>query len=242
MKKCSYCGQEYPDEIAVCPQDGQPLVPLAPASAPAAIPQHQGPPSSGLAITSMVMGILSVVLCGPFLGIPAVICGHITLSRIKKLPTHYSGGGMAVAGLVTGYIGSTIMCLAIMAGLLLPALAKAKQKAVQINCASNLKQVGLAARIWAGDHNGMLPQSFMDMTNELSNPRILICPADSSRQSLLSGGPMVWNSNNVSYEFLLPGETASKVGTQVIVRCPIHGTELYGDGSVHLVKQKRSSD
>src|SRR5580704_4975681 len=54
-----------------------------------------------------------------------------------------------------------IAIIAILAGLLLPALAKAKAKAVRINCASNLKQVGLAFRVWEGDNGDKYPQEIV---------------------------------------------------------------------------------
>jgi len=78
---------------------------------------------SGLAITSLVLGILSVTCCFIFAGIPAVICGHIARGKAKKDPLNYAGAGLALAGLILGYLslpltilGSVVMTPAIVAG------------------------------------------------------------------------------------------------------------------------------
>ena len=91
-----------------------------------------------------------------------------------------------------------IAVLAILAALLLPALASAEKKSSKIGCVNNLKQVGLAFRIWEGDNDDKLPMDvpaakgvtlelvtgantyrhFQVMSNELSTPKILVCPND----------------------------------------------------------------
>jgi hypothetical protein len=86
--------------------------PPGPYAPPAGYPGHPGyypvaPPTSGLAIASMVCGIIAVVSCyaGALLGIPAVICGHMAMSVIRNAPFMMGGRGMAIAGLVLGYLG-----------------------------------------------------------------------------------------------------------------------------------------
>jgi prepilin-type N-terminal cleavage/methylation domain-containing protein len=52
-----------------------------------------------------------------------------------------------------------IAIIAILAAMLLPALAAAKRKAQKINCVNNLKEVGIALRIWEGDNNDRYPMA-----------------------------------------------------------------------------------
>ncbi len=62
------------------------------------------PKTDSLAICSLVFGILAFLGLGPLGGIPAIICGHIARNSIKKSEGQLSGGGMALAGVILGYI------------------------------------------------------------------------------------------------------------------------------------------
>lgn len=69
------------------------------------------PRTSGLAIASMVLGIVWIYWIGSIL---AIIFGHIALSQIRKDP-NLGGRGMAIAGVVLGYVGVAIVVVGIVA-------------------------------------------------------------------------------------------------------------------------------
>ena len=85
----------------------------------------------GAALASLVLGILGLVLIGPLGSIPAVICGHMALSRIKKNPDALGGDGLALAGLILGYvqIGLMAIMLPLLAAILIPAITRATSSA-----------------------------------------------------------------------------------------------------------------
>ena len=77
-----------------------------------------------------------------------------------------------------------VAIIAILAGLLLPALAGAKQRGKTIQCLNNLRNLGQALRMYLDDNDGIFPlRTFSPcwpgrMSNEIANPKILVCPSD----------------------------------------------------------------
>jgi hypothetical protein len=225
---------------------------------PAGQPSEQ---QKGLAITSFVLGLLSLVCFGLLAGLPAIICGHVARGRAQRLPGQYGGAGFALAGLIMGYV--SLLATLVICALLLPALSQAKAKAQRISCSNNLKQIGLSFRTWAIDNGDSfpfnvstnkggtlelcLPESdgfdrnaafhFRVMSNELSTPKILVCPADGKKQVALNFESL--QPGNVSYQVCSGTNVTELNPNQMLAVCLIHNNVLLCDGSVQTMTKAR---
>lgn len=133
--------------------------------------------TSGMAIASLVCGVLGVFTCG-IMALVGLILGIVALVKINNSHGRLSGKGMAIGGLVVS--GVFILLLPILAAMMLPALAKAKERAQTVVCLNNAKQLGLAVLIYVSDNNGTFPpaETWCDaITTFVGSPKVYQCSA-----------------------------------------------------------------
>jgi hypothetical protein len=115
----------------------------------------------------------------------------------------------------------------VLSAMLLPALSKAKSKAQRISSLNNLKQIGLAARIFSGDNNDRFPTSFEEMKNELGTDKITYDPESGERYTYLGATVSETTPDAVlAYSPIVNGSCAV----------------LYADGSVEQMSAVRFAE
>ncbi len=83
---------------------------------------------NGLAIFSLVFGILSLLILGFIAAVPGIITGHIARSKARKDPATYGGEGIALTGLILSYIGLVLSIAATWYIMSNPGLMEAMQE------------------------------------------------------------------------------------------------------------------
>lgn len=83
----------------------------------------------------------------------------------------------------------------------------AKDYVERRRCGKHLAAICQAIRVWTATHNGALPDGFPIMSNELASPRLLLCPADKSREPAANW--QTFTSANSSYQ-IWPGAFGAK--------------------------------
>ena len=104
-----------------------------------------------------------------------------------------------------------IAIIAILAALLLPALAKAKARAQRVSCTNNLKEVGLAFKMWSGDNGDLYP---MGVTAQNGGPPNAI-GTPGTFQSIYA----TWGNNCINM-YQIYGVMSNELNNAKVVVCP----------------------
>jgi type IV pilus assembly protein PilA len=137
-KFCRVCGRQVSATSAAGAPGGPSVAPVGPAE------------TSGKAIISLVCGLLFVV---PLAFIVAIVFGHLGLSEIRKSAGRLKGEGMAIAGLVLGYLWiAAIPMILIVAAIAIPNLLRARIAANESSAVGSIRSVNTAEITYAQSH------------------------------------------------------------------------------------------
>ena len=203
--------------------------------------------ASGLAIAALVCGIVGLIV--PGVGLVGLILGIVALMQ-RKTPDE-PGKGLAITGIITG--GLSLLCIpAILISILLPSLNRAREAANRIHCSSNMRQIGLAIKMYANEFGGREGKNPPDLAVVLATqditPDVFCCPT--SNDTPLTGTvatpqQLTAGSGVCSYVYV-PGLTDYSSADAVLLYEPLtnHTGDgcnfLYADGHVDWIAKTQA--
>jgi type IV pilus assembly protein PilA len=150
---CSGCGNQVSVGEKFCRVCGKETSTVS-AAAPVL-----GPPAEGTIFPAQTSGkAIASLICGFFLfafpmSILAVIFGHLSVSEIRKSAGRLKGEGMAIAGLVLGYIGLAIIpVILIIAAIAIPNLLRARLAANEASALGSVRILLAAELAYSSSH------------------------------------------------------------------------------------------
>jgi len=175
---CPKCGADNLDNSQFCAACGEQLQFEKPQPGAAREPEPYVPlKMSGLAIASLVFGVLGFLTCG-VLALPGLILGIVALVKINANRERMTGQGLAIAGIASSAIA--ILMMPIMAAILFPVFARAREAARMSACQSNVKQLGMSVRMYMSDYDDKYPPAatWSDSLQKYArSPSVYQCPS-----------------------------------------------------------------
>ncbi len=127
-----------------------------------------------------------------------------------------------------------IAIIAILASLLLPVLAKSKERARRINCTSNVRQIGIAVLTYADDQSGNLPPWRLGQAgreDQITDPQYCRYAFFGPANTLVPQGPLtagLWETHNLGYLY-----STKYIGNGMLFFCPALTSEASPFSSLH---------
>lgn len=165
LRPCPYCAQPIGETEQKCPFCQAPLAAAPGVPAPGGIPpaaSYTHPPeTSGKAIGSLVSGILCFFLPASIL---AVVLGHLSMSEIRRSNGRLRGSGLALAGLILGYMGIAVIPLVlIIAAISIPNLLRARMAANEASAVASLRTLNTALLSYNQAYPGTIPATLSNL-------------------------------------------------------------------------------
>jgi len=149
---CAACGNSLAADDRFCRVCGRAVAPVAPVAAgnPPLTPNAPSQ-TSGKATASLVCGLLFFI---PLAFVAAIVFGHLALSEIRKSAGRLKGEGMAIAGLVLGYMWIVgIPVILIVAAIAIPNLLRARTAANESSAVAGIRQINVAEVTYSTEYS-----------------------------------------------------------------------------------------
>jgi type IV pilus assembly protein PilA len=156
---CNHCGRDNPDSSQFCNSCGANLTTSTPA-VPYPVVPPPGPtetvPTSGKATASLILGILGLTIFSILTAIPAIIFGHMSRKEIRESGGRLKGEGMALAGMIMGYISTGLVVLIvpilIIAAIAIPNLLRSRMAANEASSVGSMRTIATANVTYAATY------------------------------------------------------------------------------------------
>lgn len=225
-KFCLRCGVEMPPEgPPATPGDAAPGVggsvlglgtPRTPQ--PVYRPPFGPTETNGKAVASLICGLFMWFFPA---AIAAVILGHVSLSEIKRSAGRLIGRGMAMTGLVLGYVGLFfIPFILIIAAIAIPNLLRARMAANEASAVGTLRVINTAAISYAASYSNGFPPSLTSLDGSSATQ------ANCDHAHLIAAGLASGQRNGYVFTYISTGTQVLHVGANQDT-CTVPGSSSY---------------
>jgi len=236
---CAACGNNVADGERFCKVCGREVASATPAAAVAGTPVATGPAvTSGKAIVSLIFGFL------PFpLSVVGIVCGHLSLSEIRKSAGRLKGEGLAIAGLVLGYLGIVALpIILIIAAIAIPNLLRARIAANESSAVASVRTINAAQVTYSTMHpESGYTCSLSYLENDKLISHLLAAGQKSGYAFQLSGCAVaVEHGPNVKYQVVACPVTRNQTGVRAFCSDESAVVKVGSDGSAQACLESGS--